>query len=212
MQLQAHSALAISLALGSTWRWPLALRIGATYGAMVLAQRRGSDIIRVIHNSTAAAAAAAPPEDVAPDTAFEALCDGYESHHWEATSNCLHACGMLLVFAFTSALLFQPSWHGVLRLALAVPPTWYLYAWAGHFLYQADVPAVFTYGMTLRGWAAGELCSIRALVFGRTVGPYGPNESVGREELLLTAALIVVYVAAAWPAWRRPAGTKRKAE
>ena len=78
----------------------------------------------------------------------------------------------------------------------------YLPAWAGHFLYQADVPAVFTYGMTLRGWAAGELCSVRALVAGRAVG--------GFYELTLTAALVVVYVLAAVGPWRR-ADAKAKA-
>ena len=34
--------------------------------------------------------------------------------------------------------------------------TRYLFAWAGHFYYQADIPAVFTYGTTLRGWSRGE--------------------------------------------------------
>ena len=40
---------------------------------------------------------------------------------------------------------------------------WYLSAWAGHFILQKDVPAVFSYGMSPRGWAVGEYCSMRAL-------------------------------------------------
>ena len=31
-------------------------------------------------------------------------------------------------------------------LLVWVPPTWYGFAWVGHYFYQADIPAVFTYG------------------------------------------------------------------
>ena len=50
-----------------------------------------------------------------------------------------------------------------------IPPVWYLYAWAGHFLIQQDIPAVFVYGMTWKGWVSGEYCAVKALVEGRTV-------------------------------------------
>lgn len=209
---EAPSAIAASLLLGSTWRWPMALRIGTTYGMMMLAQSRGTALIGILHNESAAVAATAPPTDVLPDAAFESLCDAYEGHHWHSTSNCLHACGMLLVFGFLLALCTRrvSTWRDAARIAQVVPPTWYLYAWAGHFLFQADVPAVFTYGMTLRGWCAGELCSVRALFLGRTVGPWGANGAVGIGELLLTVVLLAAYVAAAWPAWRRLTGSQPK--
>ena len=156
-----------------------------------------------------------------PDSSFDALCAGYEAHHWHSTSNCLHACGMLLSFGLVATLMAalasssKARWVGALTVASVIPPTWYLYAWAGHYLFQADIPAVFTYGMTLRGWAAGELCSTLALLGGRTVGPKGPNAAVGREEHLLTAVLLAVYLIAARPAWmamwRVSSGSKPKA-
>ena len=121
------------------------------------------------------------------------------------------ACGMCLSFGLIALALTRKQ----ARFLLALPPTWYLYAWAGHYMFQADVPAVFTYGMTLRGWASGELCSVLALVNGRTVGRRGPNASRGHEEWLLTAALIVAYVLAArLPAWWQVAraAPKGKAE
>lgn len=43
--------------------------------------------------------------------------------------------------------------------------------------------------MTLRGWATGELCSVKALLAGRTIS--GPTE-IG-----LTAAMMCVWVGAA---------------
>ena len=68
--------VAFSVALGSVWRWPLPPALAATYGAMILAQSRGVAIVGAIHNSTAAQLAAAAPDDVTPDTEFEALCRG----------------------------------------------------------------------------------------------------------------------------------------
>ena len=51
---------------------------------------------------------------------------------------------------------------------------------------QRDIPAVFTYGMTLRGWASGEFCSVKALVMGRTVR--APGRSSLTAAIALTAA------------------------
>ena len=76
--------------------------------------------------------------------------------------------------------------EGVPRMEHTVPPTWYLYAWAGHFFVQKDIPAVFVYGMSLRGWLAGEYCSLCSLFAGRTVAePW---------ELLLTAGIVGVHM------------------
>ena len=177
-------AAGLSAALGGALALPAAAGLPLSYLAMWASQTSGLAIVAALHNSTAAKAAAAPPEDVQADLPLEQLCDGYEAHHWESHSNALHAAGMLLVFGLLGA-----AACGRPRLLAWVPPTWYLFAWVGHFFYQADVPAVFTYGMTLRGWATGEFCSVRALLTGRTVS--GPSE-IG-----LTAAMMCVWVGAA---------------
>lgn len=206
LEHEAPAAVAFSVLIAiSSWRLPTALGILLTYGAMIASQTSGVEIIEHLHNKTAAVAAAAPPEDVSPDSSFDALCAGYEGHHYHSTSNCSHACGMILSFGFVAVLfraLLQRRFVTALRVLSVLPPTWYLYAWFGHFVYQADIPAVFTYGMTLRGWAAGELCSVLALAGGRTVGPLGPNPDVGQNERALTAVLILGYVLVALPAWR----------
>ena len=103
-------------------------------------------IIRTLHNASAAAAAAAPEanSDVTTDHTFEEICVGYEAHHYEPDSNALHSAGMALGTFLTLGAL---SGKG-LGLMLWVPPTWYGFAWVGHYFYQADIPAVFTYGMT----------------------------------------------------------------
>ena len=90
---------------------------------MMLAQSRGTAIIGALHNATAAAQAAAAPDDVAPDSAFEDLCAGYERHHHHRTSNCLHAAAMLLGFGLMVAAVARPS--RAARVMLALPPTWY---------------------------------------------------------------------------------------
>ena len=64
----------------------------------------------------------------------DALCAGYEAHHWESTSNCLHACGMLWAFGVLALMLLRQKRWPMLAL---VPPCWYLFAWTGHFVYQA---------------------------------------------------------------------------
>ena len=100
---------------------------------------------------------------------LEALCEAYESHHFDSTSNVLHAAGMAVTLITAAYALCAPS-VGVVRrmLLLWLPPLWYLWAWAGHFFIQKDIPAVFTYGMTLHGWASGECCSLLAFFGLRT--------------------------------------------
>ena len=117
-----------------------------------------------------------------------ALCASYERHHHDPLSNCLHAAGCLLAAGALAAGVCSATARVRRRLALgSVLPLYYLYAWVGHFFVQRDIPAVFTYGMTLRGWASGEFCSVKALVMGRTVRAPG--------ELALTAAIALVHAA-----------------
>ena len=160
-------ALALGGALGGMLSLPPALGIGLAYGLMWLAQSQGEAIIRTLHNATAAAAAAAPDaaSDVTADHTFEEICAGYESHHYDPDSNALHTAGMALSAGMVLTALSGRKGAGLL---VWVPPTWYGFAWVGHFFYQADIPAVFTYGMTLRGWASGEACSVIAACAGRS--------------------------------------------
>lgn len=158
-------ALGLGGALGALLSLPPALGLGIAYSLMLVAQSQGEAIIRKLHNGTAAAAAAAPEanSDVSADHTFEQICIGYEAHHYDLESNALHSAGMILGIGL---LLTAIGRKGV-GLTLWVPPTWYGFAWVGHYFYQADIPAVFTYGMTLRGWASGEACAVLAMMAGR---------------------------------------------
>ena len=134
------------------------------YSMMVLAQSAGGSIIGLLWGEETKALALTGNDDVDPGANLEALCQSYESHHFSIPSNILHAAGMCLTFKALFNALTAPSarmrWHFLAYM----PPLWYLYAWAGHFFVQRDIPAVFNYGTTLRGWASGEFCSVRALV------------------------------------------------
>mmetsp|Transcript_11726 Transcript_11726/g.37440 ORF Transcript_11726/g.37440 Transcript_11726/m.37440 type:complete len:214 (+) Transcript_11726:281-922(+) len=109
--------VSFSLALGTTWRLPAAVSIAATYGAMLASQTRGVRIVAALHNETAGTAASEPLTDVGTDFGLDALCAGYEAHHWESTSNCLHAAGMLLAFKLVLAAFVQPSLSRALKEA-----------------------------------------------------------------------------------------------
>ena len=149
-------ALGLGGALGALLALPPALGLGVAYSLMLLSQSQGEAIIRTLHNATAAAAAIDidANSDVSADHTFGEICKGYEAHHFDMDSNALHSAGMLLAFGLLAAAL-KGKGAGLL---LWVPPTWYGFAWVGHYFYQADIPAVFTYGMSLRGWASGEVC------------------------------------------------------
>ena len=159
-------ALGLGSALGAMLSLPRVLGLGIAYSLMLLSQSQGEAIIRTLHNDTAAAAAASPEanSDVSADQTFEQICTGYEAHHYDPDSNALHSAGMILTFGLVLGAL---SGRGA-ALMLWVPPTWYGFAWVGHYFHQADIPAVFTYGMSLRGWASGEICAVVAMMAGRS--------------------------------------------
>ena len=163
--------------------------VGVAYVCMYIAQSRGAQVIELLHGRDAmVAATAAQYDDVQADTPLELLCRGYDSHHFDAHSNCSHAVGMVLVLITLFHCVYVQRRWGML---LTVPPVWYLYAWAGHFFIQKDIPAVFVYGMSLRGWLAGEYCSLCSLFAGRTVAePW---------ELLLTAGIVGVHMFMLFP-------------
>jgi hypothetical protein len=161
------------------------------YGLMVLAQTRGGAIIGLLWGPAAQTAALTANDDVDPNADLEALCTSYESHHYAPRSNVLHAAGMCLTFkALVDALFFCPSRRSSLLFLAYMPPLWYLYAWAGHFFIQMDIPAVFNYGTTLRGWAAGEFCSVRALV---GWGPSGFHTTPEPSHVAATILVMLVH-------------------
>ena len=176
-------------------RWQPFVELACAYSAMVVAQTSGPQVIGFLHGEQARRLASAPPDaGILPSAPLEQLCASYESHHHDPLSNCLHAAGCLLAAGALAAGALGAARVRRRRLALcSVLPLYYLYAWAGHFFVQRDIPAVFTYGMTLRGWASGEFCSVKALVMGRTVR--------APRELLLTAAITLLHAAYLRRAW-----------
>ena len=143
----------------------MSVALVVSYGLMVLSQSKGPVIIELLHGPAARRKAEALPP-VEPESAH--LCEDYEAAHFDAISDILHTCGMLsAVVLLLLALRF--GWKRRIRTAAWIPPAYYLPAWAGHFLFQQDIPAVFSYGTTFRGWVKGEYCSYLALLAGRTI-------------------------------------------
>lgn len=153
------------------------------YAAMFVAQRFGPEVIELLHGQEARIKATSPQyDDVKADTPLQQLCEGYDAHHFDHVSNCIHAAGMIVAFISVGCFIISKQ----SRILLTLPPIWYLYAWIGHFFIQKDIPAVFVYGMTLHGWLSGEFCSICSLFMGRTISqPW---------EYVLTAALVLLHV------------------
>lgn len=180
------------------------LQLSVAYMLMVASQRYGGAIIGLLHGDAARSAAETmSTDDVQTDLSFKEMCEGYESHHFNSVSNCLHAAGMIIGFilVFQASILakakqYRPSGRSYsthLLICLAwLPPVWYLYAWAGHFFLQKDIPAVFSYGTTLRGWASGELCSVLALIQGRAL--------TSPTEWLISAAMVALHLVVLPPA------------
>lgn len=132
------------------------------YVWMYIAQISGAEIIGVLHGQDAKKSALKGNDDVDKDAPLEALCLAYESHHTNLLSNVLHAAGMCLAILSVASAITGIKSVGRIRNLTYAPPLYYLSAWAGHFFLQKDIPAVFSYGMSLRGWATGEYCSMRA--------------------------------------------------
>lgn len=131
-----------------------------SYIFMALAQTRGPIIIELLHGKETRQTAEAV-DVVRPDS--DNLCSEYEAAHFDRFSDMLHTVGMIGAIVVLLLSLNRPG------LLLKVPPIYYLPAWIGHFMFQKDIPAVFSYGTTLRGWLSGEYCAFLALAAGRTV-------------------------------------------
>src|SRR5262245_8102175 len=78
---------------------------------------------------------------------YEDFWPFYVSQHRDATNRGLHFVGTTLVLAclVAGALLSPPLW-------LLMPFAGYGFAWAGHFFFEKNKPATFTYPLwSLRG-------------------------------------------------------------
>ena len=80
-------------------------------------------------------------------SSFEAFWPFYVSQHLDRTNRRLHFVGTSLVIAcLVAGLLESPAW------LLAMPVAGYGFAWIGHFVFEKNRPATFTYPLwSLRG-------------------------------------------------------------
>jgi hypothetical protein len=80
-------------------------------------------------------------------TRYEEFWPYYVSEHMEPTTRRLHVLGTTLVLAaLAAAVLVDPLW------LLAAPFLGYGFAWVGHFFFEHNKPATFTYPLwSLRG-------------------------------------------------------------
>ena len=157
-----------------------------SYGFMIVSQLYGPEIIDILHGLEAKQVATSIPP-VLPNSSN--LCNEYEIAHYHSLSNILHVSGMicLLILIWLMAVMVflritfgfcrQSYLKYCLHLLIWCPPLYYLPAWIGHFIYQKDIPAVFSYGTTLEGWYKGELCAFIALWEGRALSN-NPSEYI----------------------------------
>lgn len=103
-------------------------------------------------------------------SSYEEFWPYYVSEHMEPVTRRLHVFGTTLVLAaLAAAVLVDPLW------LLAAPLAGYGFAWSGHFFFERNKPATFTYPLwslradfrmfrlTLLGRMAGELARAREL-------------------------------------------------
>jgi len=128
---------------------------------MVLAQTSGPEIIELLHGSKAKDAALSL-DPVLPDSTN--ICAEYEAAHFNQVSDVLHCAGMVALLLLLIAVPLKPPPRNAI---LWGPPIYYLPAWVGHYCFQKDIPAVFSYGTTLHGWWMGEWCAFKQLFSGR---------------------------------------------
>jgi len=141
----------------------------AAYAAMYIAQTQGGAIVAALHGQEVAeeALSGLTAEAVQSDLPVRDLCAGYAAAHFDTASNILHASSMvatLWLFVYTTTLFLFG--YGNPKFYLYIPPLYYLPAWVGHFVFQKDIPAVFTYGQSARGLLNGEYCAFEDLFHG----------------------------------------------
>jgi hypothetical protein len=82
-----------------------------------------------------------------PLDSYEAFWPYYVSEHLDGTTRLLHFVGTALVLlAVVATVVVSPWW------LLAAPVFGYSFAWVGHFFFEKNKPATFTYPLwSLRG-------------------------------------------------------------
>ncbi|MEM8792910.1 MAG: DUF962 domain-containing protein [Pseudomonadota bacterium] len=74
-------------------------------------------------------------------TSFSEFYPYYLSEHSNPTSRKLHYLGTSIAIGLMIYALLSASW----LLLIAVPVAGYLFAWIGHFFFEKNRPATFTY-------------------------------------------------------------------
>jgi hypothetical protein len=74
-------------------------------------------------------------------TTFKSFYPFYLSQHSNPTSRKLHYLGTSLVIGLLIMVLIKGQWLGLLLL----PLLGYFFAWVGHFFFEKNTPATFTY-------------------------------------------------------------------
>lgn len=74
-------------------------------------------------------------------TTFKSFYPFYLRQHSNPISRTLHYVGTSLVIGLLVAVLLKGQWQGLLLL----PVLGYLFAWVGHFFFEKNKPATFTY-------------------------------------------------------------------
>jgi hypothetical protein len=159
------------------------------YALMVLSQTSGPEVIGFLYGQQFKDAALAL-EPVLPDS--QNICADYEAAHFNPISDVLHCAGMLSLIL----LLLSVPWKirgsignkNVVSSLLWGPPMYYLPAWVGHFVFQKDIPAVFSYGTTFTGWWTGESCAFLELFSGRSLS----NPSQWIISMAMAAAMVQI--------------------
>lgn len=168
-----------------------------SYATMWAVQSKGPEMIGALWGAAQQQAAVSQNTDaVQPDQDVASLCDGYDKAHFDTTSNILHAAGMVAaLYLAVSVIVALPlgGWFRnpshFLQQFLWIWPVYYLPAWVGHLWFQKDIPAVFTYGTTVRGWAVGEYCAFCDLFAG---GVVSETMDVGKSAVLTSIIVGIV--------------------
>lgn len=72
---------------------------------------------------------------------FRAFYPYYLREHSRPVTRALHYAGTALVIAISVTVIFVPEWW----MLLLVPAAGYGFAWAGHFFFEKNKPATFSY-------------------------------------------------------------------
>ena len=201
---QCHSLEHATASNGIMWGLVLA------YTLMFIAQIQGSNILAAIHGADAVQKALSDRmiESVRSNLARPDLCVGYAAAHFNSASNVLHASAMLATLwltVYASTLFFFG--HGHPKHFLYLPPLYYLPAWVGHFVFQKDIPAVFTYGQSIQGLINGERCAFQDLFHGGIART--PEEFVGSSILMAIMIGGLMRFGGLWPEPRPSKRIKR---